>query len=237
MSGGSYVALSGMHTRLEQLDRLSTDIANASTPGYKMTRTSNSVSSRPQFDKVLESAIDVTTGGRRLDVSAGSVNPTGRDLDVALEGWGFFVVETPAGTRYTRNGHFVRSPEGLLATEGGGIVQGTDGPIEFGPGKVVFKEDGTLRVGATVAGTLAVVNFADPGKLVSEGSMLRADGLAQQEVGPIAIRGGALEESNVTVVVRIAELTDVMRGFEALQKAITIEGQSDSKAMDILGRR
>ena len=249
MPGGSYVALSGLHTRLEQLDRLASDIANAGTAGYKMTRTSNTEATRPQFDAVFQSAIDVTTGGRRLDTSGGSINPTGRDLDVAIEGQGFFVVETPAGTRYTRNGHFARNAAGLLTTDDGSVVQGT-GPVQLGPvkvgplklglteGKVVVAEDGTVRVGAAVAGTLAVVTFADPGKLVREGAMLRSDGMAPQRVGPVAIHGSALEQSNVSVVERIAELTDVMRSFEALQKAVSLQmNDIDAKAIDVLGRR
>jgi flagellar basal-body rod protein FlgF len=238
MPGGSYVALSGLHTRLEQLDRLASDIANAGTAGYKMTRTSNTEAPRPQFDAVFQSAIDVTTGGRRLDTVAGSITPTGRDMDVAIEGQGFFVVETAAGTRYTRNGRFARSAEGLLTTDDGSVVQGTNGPLPIGTGKVVVAEDGTVRVGATVAGTLAVVTFADPGKLVREGAMLRSDGMAQKKVGPVVIHGGALEQSNVSVVERIAELTDVMRSFEALQKAISLQmNDIDAKAIDVLGRR
>jgi flagellar basal-body rod protein FlgF len=237
MSGAGYIALSGMHTRLDQLDRLASDIANSSTAGYKMTRTSSTEANRPQFDAVFQSAIDVTTGGRRLDTTSGSINPTGRALDVAIEGQGFFVVETPAGTRYTRNGHFSRNVEGLLAADDGSLVQGTTGPITIGEGKVVVAEDGTVRVGATVAGTLALVTFADPGRLVREGAMLRSDGMAQQPVGRVALHGNALEESNVSVVERIAELTEVRRSFEALQKAITLGGTADSKAMEVLGRR
>ena len=164
MSGAGYIALSGMHTRLDQLDRLASDIANASTAGYKMTRTASAEANRPQFDALFQSAIDVTTGGRRLDTAAGSINPTGRDLDVAIEGQGFFVVETAAGTRYTRNGHFARNVDGLLTTDDGSVVQGTTGPLTIGTGKVVVAEDGTVRVGDAVAGTLAVVTFADPGQ-------------------------------------------------------------------------
>jgi flagellar basal-body rod protein FlgF len=236
MSAG-YIALSGMHTRLDQLDRLASDIANAGTAGYKMTRTASAEANRPRFDALFQAAIDVTTGGRRLDTTAGSINPTGRDLDVAIEGQGFFVVETAAGTRYTRNGHFARNLDGLLTTDDGSVVQGTDGPLTIGTGKVVVAEDGTVRVGDAVAGTLAVVTFADPGRLVREGSLLRSDDMEQEPVARVAIHGSALEESNVSVVERIAELTDVRRSFEALQKALSLGGASDSKLMEILGRR
>src|SRR6185503_777517 len=122
--------------------------------------------------------------------------------------------------------------DGLLAADDGSVVQGTTGPLTIGTGKVMVAEDGTVRVGDAVAGTLAVVTFADPGRLVREGSLLRSDGMEQEPVARVAIHGSALEESNVSVVERIAELTDVRRSFEALQKAITLEGSSDSKAME-----
>ena len=237
MPGGSYIALSGLHTRQEQLDRLASDIANASTAGYKMTRTSNTEANRPQFDAVFQSAIDVTTGGRRLDTASGSINTTGRDMDVAIEGQGFFVVETPNGTRYTRNGHFARSAAGQLTTDDGSVVQGTKGPLAIGLGKVDIAEDGTVRVGGAVSGTLAVVTFADPGQLVREGAMLRSVGMEQQPVTSV-LHGGSLEQSNVSVVERIAELTNVMRSFEALQKAVSLQmNDIDAKAIDVLGRR
>jgi flagellar basal-body rod protein FlgF len=250
MPGGSYIALSGMHTRLDQLDRLASDIANANTAGYKMTRTSSAEATRPQFDAVFQSAIDVTTGGRRLDTTVGAVNPTGRDLDVAIEGQGFFVVETAAGMRYTRNGHFSKNAAGLLTTDDGSVVQGKNGPVQLGPlkvgplklgqteGKIVVGEDGTVRVGDSEVGTLAVMTFADPGKLVREGSLLRADDMAPQVPANVAIHGASLEQSNVSVVERIAQLTDVMRSFEALQKAVSLQmNDIDSKAIDVLGRR
>lgn len=239
MSGSSYIALSGMRTRLDQLDRLGTDIANAATAGYKMERTSHTEADRPPFDAVFQTAIDVTTGDRRLDTAAGSINATGRDLDVAIEGKGFFVVQTAGGVRYTRNGHFSRRTDGVLTTDDGNVVQGTTGPLTLGPGKIAIDEDGTVRAGGAVAGQLSVVEFADPGKLVREsGAVLRADGVTPQAAANAVVRSGSLEQSNVAIVERIAELTDVMRSFEALQKAVSLQmNDIDARAIDILGRR
>jgi flagellar basal-body rod protein FlgF len=225
MSGGQYIALSGMRTRLDQLDRLAADIANAGTAGYKAEHSSHLEADRPVFDAALQSAIDVTTGGRRLDVTAGAVDSTGRDLDVALDGQGFFTVQTPAGMRYTRNGHFSKDAAGLLVTTEGGVVQGANGPLTLGPGKVQVDPDGTVRAGETVAGRLAVVQFADPGQLVREGgATLRSDAAPPVPVpaAQVSIRSGAIEQSNVSVVERVAELTSVSRSFEALQKAVSV---------------
>jgi flagellar basal-body rod protein FlgF len=157
MAGGHFIALSGMRSRLDDLDRLAADIANAATAGYKSERTTDAQANRPQFDSVLQTAIDVAPGGRRLNVAAGPMNTTGRDLDFAIEGSGFFVVETPGGTRYTRNGAFTVSETGALVTADGASVVGDSGPISLGPGKVTVERDGTLRAGGVVAGKLSTI--------------------------------------------------------------------------------
>jgi flagellar basal body rod protein FlgG len=188
---------------------------------------------------VLQTAIDVTTGDRRLNTVAGAIEPTGRSLDAAIDGNGFFVVENAAGTRYTRNGHFVVGTDGQLKTEDGSVVQGAAGPITVGTGQVTITDDGTVQVGGTPAGKLAVVAFDDPGRLVREGSsLLRADNITARPATDIAIRSGSLEQSNVSVVERIAELTEVTRTFEALQKALTLQmNDLDGRAIEVLGRR
>ena len=133
MPGGAYSALSGMRMRLEDLDRLAADLANVNTAGYKGERISTEFAQR-DFASVLDSAIDVTLGGVRTDFRPGPITQTGRDLDVAIEGRGFFQIETPAGTRYTRSGNFTRSSEGLLTTADGMPVMGDGGEIRLAVG-------------------------------------------------------------------------------------------------------
>jgi flagellar basal-body rod protein FlgF len=240
MPGGQYIALSGMRTRLDELDRLASDIANVATAGYKSERGSNLTADRPVFNDVLQSAIDVTGGGRRLDSRAGAIDPTGRDLDVAIDGDGFFTVQTAAGPRYTRNGHFSRSADGFLTTPDGSKVMGADGPLQLGAGKMRIDEDGSVMSGDAAVGRLAVVKFADPGTLVREGgSTLRVtDGQVPTPAPQATIRVGSLEQSNVSVVERVAELTNATRNFEALQKALSLlMNDVTTRAIDVLGKR
>ncbi|MGD9905860.1 MAG: flagellar hook-basal body protein [Vicinamibacterales bacterium] len=239
MAGGHYVALSGMRTRLDELDRLASDLANVGTAGYKAERTGLRDSRRPQFDAALETAIDATTGGRRLDDRPGAIERTGRDLDLAIEGRGFLVVDTPAGPRYTRNGHLSRQPDGTLVTADGAVVRGADGPLTVGEGRLRIDADGTVSAGDVVAGRLAVVDFADANALVREsGALLRADGGAPLPVEQPVVRTGALEASNVSVVDRVAELTNVSRSFQALQKAVSVlMNDIDGRAVESLSRR
>jgi flagellar basal-body rod protein FlgF len=239
MAGGHYIALSGMRSRLDELDRLAADIANAATAGYKTERTTDAQANRPAFAAVLQTAIDVMPGGRRLNVTPGPLNTTGRDLDFAIEGSGFFVVETEAGTRYTRNGRFSVTDDGTLVTMEGAPVLGAGGPMKLGPGKLSVEVDGTIRNGETVAGKLSVVQFDDPTQLGREsGALFRAGTQEPAPVANVSVRAGALEESNVSVVERVAELTSVTRSFEALQKALSVLiNDIDGRAVDQLGRR
>lgn len=242
MSGGYYVALSGMRSRLDQLDRLSEDLANSSTVGFKGERTAKSHVPRPAFSDALETAIDVTTGRRNLDMQRGNVLPTGRPLDVALQGDNFLAVQTERGVRYTRNGQLARSVDGRLLTSDGAAVLGEDGPLKIEEkGDIKIGDDGSVRVGDEVKGKLTVVSFSDPTQLKREGGALLAapEGMLPMEAeGEHVIAPGAIEESNVSVVEKMGELTDLARSFEAMQKALAVlMNDVDGRAIDSLGRR
>ncbi len=239
MPGSHYIALSGLRARAEALDRLATDIANIGTAGYKGERDARAAAERPAFADTLQTAIDTAHGGRALDATAGAIASTGRALDVAVEGDGFFVIETGAGERYTRNGHFTVDKDRRLVTETGALVRGTDGPITLGDGDVRVDPDGSVWTGTTKAGQLAVVEFANPRALVRDhASQLRAEGQAATAATAPIVRGGALEQSNVSVADRLAELTTVSRGFEALQKSLSLlMNDVDGRAIEHLGRR
>jgi len=224
MAGGAYVALTGMRTRLDQLDRVAADLANAGTAGYKSEKVTTVAAERPSFDNALESAIDVVAGPGRLDFRNGQIVPTGRDLDVALEGKGFFEVQTDAGPRYTRDGRFERRGDGVLVTADGEVVMGQNGPITLGAGEVSVQPDGTIRTGSTVAGKIRIVDFADPGMLRRESAgRFRYNGSTIPTVAAsTTVKGSAIEQSNVSVVERMVQLTEVGRTFEALQRGVTV---------------
>jgi flagellar basal body rod protein FlgG len=239
MSGSQYIALSGLRARADELDRVATDIATIGTAGYKGERESRAVAERPQFDAALQTAIDTTFGGRRLDSADGAITSTGRALDVAIDGPGLFVVQTPQGDRYTRNGHFTLDANRRLVTEDGNPVQGKGGAITLGPGEVRIDTDGTVWAGETRAGQLSLATVPDPGLMERDhGTLLDAAGQTPAVLDNAQVHGGSLELSNVSVADRLAELTSVSRGFEALQKAISMMmNDVDAKAIDQLGRR
>lgn len=242
MAGGTYTALSGLRTRMEQLDRLASDIANAKTAGYKAERVTSHTAERPDFRQLLQSAIDVTPGPGRLDFRPGSMERTGRDLDVAIEGRGFFVVETPNGPRYTRNGNFSRQADGTVTTADGMPVIGRDGPLRItGEGALAIDADGTLRAGVQNVGRLQVVDFDDYQRLEREdlGRFRAPAAQTPTDVSEqVAIRGGLLEASNVSVADRMVAMTDLARNFEALQRGLALlMNDIDGRVAQELGRR
>jgi len=239
MPGSYYLALTGMRARLAALDRLASDIANVSTAGYKAERATTEQTDRPDFGAAMIAAIDVSESASRVDFRPGAIAPTGRDLDVAIDGPGFFAVDTPAGERFTRDGRFVRRNDGVLTTVEGYPVLGKSGPITVGNGAIKIDADGTLRNGAAIAGRLKLVEFDDTTALSRANTYLfKADGATPDAATHSEVRAGALEQSNVSVVDRIAELTGVSRSFESMQRALTtLSNDIDGRAITELGRR
>jgi flagellar basal-body rod protein FlgF len=239
MAGTIYVALSGMRTRLAQLDRVAADIANEGTAGYKGERAGSVAVNRP-FDALLDAAVDNTSGPTTVDFRPGVILPTGRDLDVALDGKGFFVVQTPNGPRYTRNGSFTRSADGTLVTSENMPVLGQNGPMKVGPGQLSMQADGTIAVDSAAVGKLQVVDFGDYAGLTREdGGKFRApNGVTPTQTTGSFVRNGALEQSNVSVAQRMANLMEVTRSFEALQRGVSLMSNDiDARAISELGRR
>lgn len=238
MAGGYYTALSGMRTRMDALDRLASDIANASTAGYKTERSGTSQAERPSFSAALQSAVDVTNGHSQMDLRPGALATTGRPLDVAVQGRGFLVVQTAQGERYTRNGHLLRGADGMLQTDEGDVVAGASGPIKIGTGEVAVDADGTIRVAGSIAGKLKVVDFSDPTALSRDGGSRFRATVPPQTVETPSLASGSLEQSNVSIVDRVAELTEVSRGFETLLRAVSIlMNDVDRGAITELGRK
>ena len=238
MAGGYYTALSGMRARMDALDRLASDIANASTTGYKTERAGTVQADRPSFGRALESAVDVANGLSKLDMRGGPITATGRSLDVAIDGHGFFVVQTERGDRYTRNGHLLRLADGVLATDEGDPVLGESGPIKIGTGEVTIDRDGTVRSGEGIAGKLKVVECEpDAGIERESGSRFIIQGTPKPAVNAL-VNSGTLEQSNVSIVERVAELSEVSRSFETLLRSVSVlMNDIDKGAITELGRK
>jgi flagellar basal-body rod protein FlgG len=225
MERGLYIAASGMLAEMVRQDQIANDLANASTPGYKADR-----STQRSFAELLlqNQATGAPIGGLGMgveidsvvtDFSPGPLRQTGEPLDLAVEGEGFFAVNTPQGVRYTRNGQFTLSPEGTLTTPLGGEVQGRNG------GPVRAAADGT--VDPRDVGVFAVPNAQKAGDNLFTGQ-------AQGQAGGV-VRTGALEGSSADPAHSMIDLIASFRSFEAGQRVIRTIDDTLEKAANRVG--
>jgi len=175
-----------------------------------------------------------------VDFSQGPLETTGNPLDVALNGDGFFAVETPGGVEYTRQGSFSLNADGRLVTLEGLPVLGESGPITIDGGQIAIDGDGTIVVDGDEVDRLRIVDFAKPYRLSrTEGARFRPDdpndgGTAPGN--PVTAVQGSVEVSNTDAITAMTEMIEVNRLYEAYQKVIQTTGELDRKAAQELGR-
>ncbi len=244
MDSGLYAACAGLRAQSEALEVAAHNLANLNTTGFRGQQTTfqSLVAAGPANPSgLIAVASDVPNSalnraannfavleGTHMDMAAGNLLNTGNPLDVAIEGAGFFAVQTPEGTRYTRNGSFQVSTKGQLVTAAGDLVLGNPplkekGGINVPAGAVSIASDGTLSVNGAVAGTIALVDFAPGTPLASEGGTLISapEGSAKPVPQP-ALKQGALESSNVNSVSSVVALIGVQRQAEMMQRALSL---------------
>ena len=239
MLRGIYTAAAGMLVQHTHNDVVANNLANASTPGFRRDRIL--VRSFPQFDlyRTPEGApVGSLTTGAAVDevvpdMMPGPIKFTGNDLDLALEGPGYFAVATPQGIAYTRSGSFMLDGEGYLATKDGYRLLGRNGPLA-GSGPVTGNDEGLVFAGDEAVDGLLIVDFP-PGTVPEKmGTSLVAGPAAPVE--EVRVRQGHLEMANVNVVREMIDLIAVMRAYEANQKIIQAHDETLGKAVNEMGR-
>jgi len=169
------------------------------------------------------------------------MTPTGSQLDLALNGKGFFVANSPSGPVFTRDGSFRSSKKGELETLDGYTVQGADGkPILLDNSKAVeISPDGMLRQGGQDVARIAIVDFQDPTTLAKRGNnYFRLDVSTVQPMPATnaQVEQGKLEAANFQPSESAVRLVNVMRQFETLQKAMSIGVEMNKRAVEEVAR-
>jgi len=227
-------AASGLRARLESLDLLANNIANSSTGGYKADREFYSLYVAPE---ALESDGPTTMPVIErpwVDLSQGLLHATGNSLDLALSGKGFFSVDGPSGTLYTRNGNFRLAADGKLVTAEGYAVRGASGTLTLTPSSPIeVLADGTVKQEGQVVGQLAVADFTAAGSLAKQGSNYFVAGSSAQPSAPAGttVEQGHLEDSN-TGSAGAVRLVNIMRQFEMLTKAAQLGNDMGKQAIE-----
>lgn len=239
-----YISASGMLAQRSTMDVITNNLANLDTIGYKR----DSMATR-SFKDVLISRIndpsgtDGQIGPMNLGVHADTINTdftegplenTGRPADMALEGDGFFTVETPQGMRYTRSGNFQVDQNGYLCTSEGYYVRGTNGRIHVGSQNFSVGLDGTIT---SPGGTykLQIVQFANNAALRKVGNNLFS-GPAAATLSNTPVLQGYLEHSNVDLSTEMVNMINVSRNYEANQRMVTMLNDTLQKACNEVGR-
>lgn len=236
-----YTAMSGAKALTQRQEAVTNNLANASTNGFRADMmTFRSVPVRAENTATTRVfALEATAG---FDVQQGPVTTTGRSLDAAIRGDGWFVVQSPDGSEaLTRNGNFHVGADGSLQTAKGLPVLGDGGPITLPPNaEVLIGADGTItaRQGNQAplqVGKLKLVN-PEPATLTKggDGLMRVANGDPATDDPAVRVADGALEGSNVNVVQSMVEMIALARVFEMQMKLMTTAEQNEQRAAQLL---
>jgi flagellar basal-body rod protein FlgG len=218
----------GMMAQEERMNLTSNNMANVNTPGYKKDV--------PIFEGYLVKQSKTYFG-------QGPFKLTENDLDMALDGPGFFQIETPNGVRFSRNGVFNVNSEGQIVTPDGYALVGA-GVVPEGTLKVIIEPEGRVQavnadLESLVIGQIELVEFEDPNMLIKEGYDFYVPKSAEFTPDPAAqtrIEQGYLEMSNVNPVNESVQLIEIYRIYEALQKIVHTKQEMDQKATGELGK-
>ncbi len=228
MDSGFYAAYTGLMAKTRELDVTANNLANVNTTGYKAEKqfysaimaATNGAKLSPLNRAMNDYGI---LGGTTLDTGQGSLDHTSNDLDVAIEGHGFFSAKTKAGTSYTRNGNFHVDPNGNLLTAQSDPVLGANGPIRITGQPVSISSDGTISVKGAVVDRLALVDFAPGTSLSAQGnSYIAAPAGTAKPAAGAEVRQGYLESSNYNSVTGMVGLVALQQHASMLRHALTL---------------
>ena len=244
MNSGMYSAVSGNIAAMQRMDVITNNMANVNTSGYKKDRmifdTLLSNAKNPTLPDGSMTDTPVLTGYTiETDFSAGPQKQTGNPLDLSLDGDGFFVVNTPQGKAYTRQGNFHIDAGGRMVTADGYELQGNGGPVTIKGGKVNIDAKGDVFVDGTQTGSIGVVDFPKPYQMQKIGSALFVPSgpeTAGQPAANTRIMQGAIEGSNVQPLQEMVTLIANNRFYEQCVKTIQSYDQMAAKAANDLGR-
>lgn len=249
MNIGLYQSASSLSALERWQDSVSQNIASSQMAGYRKRTINFSTQAAGELQNDPKGRIGHDAGQAMLfpkvnggiNFTSGETQPTRRELDVAIQGEGFFELKRPDGTlAYSRNGGFHLTAERTIVSSSGEEVMTDSGsPLTLlpGGGEIVINQDGTVFQGATSLGKMAVKRFADNSQLMpaAGGTFVPAGGVAPISVEKPELLQGYLEGSNVTPLREMVDLVLISRAYEANQKMITTVDQQMQKTLDALG--
>lgn len=250
MIKGLYSAVTAMVMNAARQQVLSHNISNLQTPGFKQILTtaqdfkqnqavySNGYTVNGKIDYLGLLGLGTQSGEEYIDFQQGALEETDNPLDFALQGNGFFTVDTPDGQRYTRDGRFLRDADNNLVTvDGFQVLDDAGQPIQLPDGDVSVSPDGAISVNGEEVATLGIGVFADPEAELqhTEGNLFTGPAASTGEDVPRVVQG-YLETSNANPSQLMTQLVEVARSYEAAQKLVQNQDELLGKTIASLGR-
>lgn len=247
-----YIATSGALAQQMRLEVLANNLSNSNTVGFKEDKTifreylplspvtpgETAVENGSSSAAARQSDSYVMLERTMVDFSPGQLRSTGNSLDFALNGNGFFCIEAPSGTLYTRKGNFTLNKDGILVTQEGLTVLGNKSKIRLGGDHITVDKKGNISEKGSVIDSLRIVDFPDRSVLTKAGDTFFAPAdpsIAGQQVDEPEISQGFIEMSNVNTVRVMTEMIETLRAYESYQKVIQSYSDVTTKAINEVG--
>jgi flagellar basal-body rod protein FlgF len=240
MDNSFMVGLSAQQVLRQRMDSTANNLANMTTAGFKVEHVvSRELSEKPANASDLPNDIAFTDAWMlQRDFAPGPLERTGNPLDFALEGEGFFAVQTAGGEAYTRDGRFGLDDQGRVVTRTGDPVLGDGGPITLNPdgGPISVSREGSISQDGVIVGTLRVSTFDTPGALEKIGAnMWRATDEAPRAI-PGTIAAGFVEGSNVNAIQELTDMIEISRAYTSVAKMLSQSDELRGASIEKLAR-
>lgn len=243
MENALLVGLSRQVALRRELDIIANNLANLGTTGFKgesvlFEEYIAAGATQDEFPTYVDRQVSyVLDRETRTNLAQGSFEQTGSQLDVAIDGEGFFVVETASGDRFTRAGSFAINAAGELVTSAGYRVLGDGGPIVLDPNdtNISIARDGTISTPAGERGKLRIVRFDETAQLTRFGDNLFSSSVEPQPATPrTTVVQGSLEKSNVHPILEISRMIEVTRAYTTLANLMSRNDELRQSAIERL---
>lgn len=243
MDNALLISLSQQMALKRRMDVIANNMANVGTAGFKadhmrfeefmmpVARVEGLSGDAARLSYVLDKAT-------YRDFQSGDIERTGNELDVAISGDGWFVVKTPEGERYTRDGRFKINADGQLVTSAGHPVLGDGGPIVFAPDEagIEIAQDGFISTTDGLKGRLQLVRFEDNAQLSKQGTSLFAAEALPLPAEDARVMQGMVEKSNVQPILEVTRMIETVRTYTQVAQAIQTAHEMRRDAITRLGR-
>ena len=224
----------GLFRQEKRYDIIANNLSNTQTVGYKKDV--------PVFQRVLSAALEYFLPEDAVAsitvFQQGDLQSTRNPLDLAIEGEGFFKVQTPGGIRYSRSGNLRLNKDGVMVQSQGYPVLGRGREITLRGSHIRVDKDGTIWADGNNQGKIDLVTFADLGGLKKEGQTLyKLEGEQEEkEALQSQVHQGSLELSNVNAMEEMIRLIDSLRTFESCHKVVQVEDELNARAVNDLAK-